>query len=627
MNSLSKNVALLFMILLSSQVYTQSTLYLPLEIQNAYQTGTRTFDGSPGENYWQNRSSYSIDAQVHPEKRIVSGDMHITYFNESPDTLYNVYLRLYQDVYKKGNARDFSIGDEDLHDGMILQEIKIITPSADTTDVTDNAKRYGTLCGVDLPQPLLTGDSVMLYVLFETILPAKRTIRMGYYGDHYMMVSYWYPQISVYDDIDGWDRTDYTGRTEFYNDCNNYDITITVPEDYLIWATGVLQNPEDVYAEHILEKYNTALESDSIINIVDSTDRVNGIVTKKEEVTYHFLADEVPDFTFAVSDKHLWDGSSLLIEETGKRVFIDAAYLPESEQFYYVAEIARNTIKLLSEGIPGYPYPYPKMTIFNGSGGMESPMMVNDGTTYDWISTVHLTSHEITHTYFPFYTGSNEVKYAWMDEGMATMLPFELQKELAPGYNPFERNIATYLDYAGRELETPPMVLSYNLRGKSYRIASYRRSGIAFEYLKDFLGRDLFKKALRIYTEEWKNKHPLPYDFFHTFDRVVGENLDWFWKPWFFEFGYPDLAIKEVTQDENIITVTVKKIGTLPVPIQLSLITNSGTIDKYLPADVWKDGNSTYQVTLEVNTGYHMIRLGSPKIADVNLKNNAFFND
>ena len=618
------SVLLLFIYEIS---FSQSnSLFLPINFQQAYKKATRSYGGKPGANYWQNKSEYKIKAELEPAERKLTGEETVEYYNNSPDTLKQIILRLYPDLYRKGNLRDFEINPDVITNGM---EIKTLNVGGEDVDVNlDDGKirREITNLFVPLKKPLAPKSKIELKVNWDFTIPNKSQIRMGAYDSTSFFVAYWYPQVAVYDDIDGWDELNYTGRTEMYNDFNNYKVEITVPKGFLLWSTGVLQNPEEVYSKNIFDKREKALQSDAIVNIVDKKDYASGPVTAdKEKLTYKINAEYVSDFAFATSDHYLWDASSLVVDkETGRRTFISAAYNKNTDDFSTVAEVARKSIESFSTHLPGVPYPYPAMTVFNGQGGMEFPMMCNNSAVKELWGTVHLTSHEICHTYFPFYMGINERKYAWMDEGWATMLPFDFQTENAPGYDPRTRNAQGYSEFAGRDADIPLMVLSYDLRDASYRTASYRRPGAAYQFLRQFLGDEVFTKALHEYMKRWNGKHPTPYDFFFTFDNVTGEDLSWYWKPWFFEMKYPDLAIVNIKQENGKAECTIDNIGGMPVPVILKAYFDDGTNETVYnqSAKIWKDGSKELKADFTTNKKVTKIELGTTQIPDVDNSNN-----
>ena len=620
-----KNVLItqvIFILLLSNNSFPQSSLYMPLNIKKAYDNETRSYNGKPGRNYWQNHSDYKIEVNVEPETRMLSGKETITYFNNSPKTLNQIVINLYQDINKYGNIRMRSLRKEALSDGVNIKNIEI-----DGAKVKKwNQQRYGTNMILYLPESLQPGDEMTFYIEWNFIIPKGSNIRMGTYGPSTFMVAYWYPQISVYDDIDGWDKIDYTGEQEFYGDYSNYDVSITVPNNVCVWATGVLQNPADVLTTEYYGRYKKALESNSVINIIKEEDlQMRNIFNQvKEDNSWKYKADNVTDFAFAMSDSYLWDGVSLEVEN-GRRILVSAAYDPDSKDFYEVAEISRVTIDMLSKDFPAVPFPYPRFTVFNGSGGMEYPMMANDGTRYSKSSTVNVTSHEISHTYFPFYVGTNEKKYAWMDEGWAQVLPIKIQDSLAEGNDQAYRNVSSYMFDAGGEMEMPMMIPSNLLNYPALGTASYFRPAVAYLILRDMLGEEVFKNTLQEYIYRWKEKHPMPYDFFFTFNDVTGENLDWFWQLWFFERGYPDLAIKDVMHKGSKVKIIVERIGLLPIPVELKLIADDfSEIVIHNDASIWENGDKEIMIEEDTDKKIIKVELGSVLIPDVNKKNNVY---
>jgi len=595
---------------------------MSLDLQNAYNNGTRSYSGKPGENYWINKSKYKIKANINPETRKLSGSQTVTYYNNSRDNLSKIVFKIYQDFYKKGSARDFQISPQATTDGVEISKILINEKEADLKKI----QRNGTNLSVFLDEPLKPDSNITFLFEWSFIIPIISPVRMGAYDSTSFFIALWYPQISVYDDIDGWSTFNYTGQQEFYNDQNSFDVEITVPKEYVVWATGLLANPEEVFTEDYYDLYKEAIESDEIINIITKKDRRKKNITPKESNTWKFKAQYTPDFAFGISDVYFWDLTSVVVDESSnRRVIAGAAYSEKSEDFFEVAEITRDAVKLMSEELPGIPYPYPSAIIFNGGGsGMEFPMIINNPEKSNRASTVGVTVHELIHQYFPFYMGTNETKYAWMDEGWARMLQFDIQKKIEPSSN---RRIETVLDFSnssGREYEVPPMILSSSLKGNSYRPAAYTRPAMAYQELRNYLGDEKFKAALIEYINRWHGKHPGPFDFFFTFNQAAGEDLSWFWNPWFFEFGYPDLGIKEVIKEKEDIYVVVEKIGNIPVPISIKLHYLNGD-EKIISENigVWKK-NSEIKINIGSENQIERIQLGGIEIPDVNSNNNYY---
>lgn len=623
-----KIVSLLFGVLVACICTTSAQergMYIPLNVQKSIQAGVRTADGMPGPAYWQNSSDYVISAMFDPASRTVTGNVQIRYSNASPDTLKQIVVRLYQDIMKKGARRDFQINEKDLTDGVSVTKLEVNGVPVELSGKDAPVRRIGTNMFVRLSEPLAPKTVLALSAEWSVIIPRYSTIRMGQFDSTSFFVAYWYPQIAVYDDIDGWDTNDYTGETEFYNDFCNYDVTLTMPKGFLVWATGVLQNPEETYASGVLERYRLAMQSDTVVRIVTAEDFEKGAVTAGgEQVTWKFNAENVTDFAFATSPHYLWDASrTTLDQKTGRTTFISAAYNRNSKDFYEVAQIARDAILYFSTRMPAVPYPYPSMTVFNGIGGMEFPMMVNDGSTPNRTAAAGLTSHEIAHTYFPFYMGINERKYAWMDEGWAVMLPLAFQQE--NGGKPIENNIRGFERMAGNDDEMPMIIPSNLLRNNSYRMASYARPGLAYEYLRDVLGTEKFVQALQFYIKNWNGKHPIPYDFFNSFETALKTDLDWFWTPWFLERAFPDPAVTGVKAGKTEATVGVENKGGLPVPLNVVVKYETVPSDTvWYSAEVWKSNRFKTQVKVPIHAKPVEIEIGHPRVPDVDSTNNKY---
>lgn len=633
-----KKYFLLFAVLLCTGVYMpaqsspnadENQLFVPREMKKAYDKGTRAKDGAPGSNYWQNRSTYDINAEFDPKTGLLTAKETVIYYNESPDSLDRIVVRLYQDVSIPNRVRDWVIPDNMLGKGVDLKSASYNGRRLNLASSGDNneTRRTGTNLFIELQSKMPPKTNAELTFEWSMNIRELPPFRMGYYDETSYFIAYWYPQIAVYDDIDGWDTYDYTGTHEFYTDFSDFNVEIKVPENFIIWATGVWKNPAEILNEPYLGRYQKALVSDEVINIIAPDDLAKKDFTKETGgyVYYKFQADNISDFAFAVSDHYLWDGSSLVVDkQTGRRSFVDAAYKAESQDFYGVVKIAKESIVYFSDTLPGVPYPFPKMTVFNGAGGMEFPMIVNDGSSKELAGTVHVTSHEIAHSYMPFYMGINERKHAWMDEGWANMLPMELHERLAPGYKSIAQNNNNYAAHAGSFTEMPPFLLSPNVAGSSYRDAAYYRPAAAYYFLRHTLGKEKFAKALQGYMKDWHGKHPTPHDFFASMNKYAGEDLSWYWKPWFFEACYPDLSVKEHVMKDGRTSFVVENLGGMPLPVKLSLVFKDKT-EKIIEhnASVWNQADKFITINFEGNISeIDSVKLGSHEIPDIYPQNN-----
>jgi hypothetical protein len=607
--------------------FAQKESYIPLNIRQAYEKGTRSYDGKPGPNYWQNHSKYIIKANLDPRVKILKGSEDITYYNESPDSLSQIVVRLYQNISKPTAKRDFYLDEKAVTNGVILKSVAVRKEDINLNN-NPQARVVGTNLFLKLPQKLAPKSTIDLSFSWELRIPDVETIRFGSYDSTSIFVAYWYPQISVYDDIDGWDRMDYSGTLEMYNDFSDFDVQLEVPASFQIWSTGVWQNPEEILTDKYLNRYKQAWNSDDVIRIFGKNDLTEDDMYKTKEGyhTFKYKAEHVPDFAFGVSDHYLWDAVSFKPDKNSdRRVYCTAAYKESSKDFVNVAYYAMESLKYYSYEIPGVPFPYPSATVFNGSGGMEFPMIVNNGSASTKAGTVHLTSHELAHQYLPFYMGTNERKYPFMDEGWAVMLPYDFQERMAEGYKPRVNMAKAYENFAGNEYELPLMVPSPTIGYRSYRTAAYTRPALAYDFLRQTLGDKLFLKAMQTYMARWNGKHPIPTDFFFTFNEVVGKDLGWYWKPWFYEFDYPDLAIKNVKQKKNYIIVTVINKGKLPLPIKLQVMNNSDVAKEIVKTpEVWSTGKDKIEIRINGVKNFDAVILGSDSIPDVNKVDNVY---
>jgi hypothetical protein len=598
---------------------------MPIEVKTAFQNGTRSMSGKPGPNYWQNHSFYKINAELLPEESLLKGVESITYFNDSPDTLNSIVLRLYPDIYKKGNSRQFPMSAEAVNDGVEIDYLKINGLEIDLKD-SEQVSHTPTNLILILESYLMPGDSLVVDVKWEFEISKERPIRTGNYGDNIFFVAYWYPQIAVYDDIDGWDMIDYAGVVEFYNDFNDYEVVVSTPDDFMVWATGTLQNEEEIFTKQVLKALEKARNSDEIITVFAAEDCTKEKVLNKKNNKWEFKASHVPDFSFAATKFVNWDASSLVVDkQTGRRVFVDAVYADSSRTFENTALWARNSVEYMSYQWPGVAFPYEHMTTFNNGrsgGGMESPMMANNGDPSNPASAAATVFHEIAHTYFPFYMGTNERKYAWMDEGWAANLPIGFINEYFPDRKYLQRFVDGFENINGKEREMTLMTLS-NAIGSydAYRSHAYVRPALAYHFLRDALGDSLYKVALISYMERWNGKHPIPYDFFNSFSNITNQDLSWFFQPWFFEKAVADQGIKKVTLDNKVV---VENYGGLPLPVLLNVDYEDGTSEIISESTaIWASGEPAVVLQANPDLKIKQVTLGSAIIPDVNKQNNS----
>ncbi|GIV36083.1 MAG: peptidase [Cyclobacteriaceae bacterium] len=620
---MKKMPTVLLLLIFAVSAYSQE-LYMPLEFRKAYENGTRKWDGTVSEKYTQNRSVYKLRATVDPHSKMLHGQAFITYYNNNPDSITVPVFHTYHDYYKPTSRKAgfFNRGEPAFsqHKGMVIEELKV---NGETINLNDeNQVRYGgTNYTIILKQPVPPGGTMQMEVKWSYEIPGKGFERSGAIDSTSMFIAYWYPEMAVLDDIDYWDRIVYDAATEFYHDYSDYEVEITVPDNFVVWASVPPSNVNEVYAPAIRQKLTQAAQSKTPVRIYDETDFRKTATGSK---TWRYTASNFPDFAFALSDHYLWEARNYT--DRHGDYFIQVAYPPDHPEFGAVLQAIEESLKVFHGKFPVYPFPYKYFTIFNGleGGGMEFPGMANDqhisGRLYarflgreisDAQAQLGLTLHEMCHMYFPFMMGINEKKYAWMDEGFASFSEYFIEQLFEEG--------ATDQPYLASQRVLPMMTPTHVAQGSG--INSYTIGAQSYVALYHLLGPELFTKCLHAYMDAWKHKHPTPYDFMFTFNRVAGQNLNWFWKKWYFDWGYMDIGIAGVKGN----TVTVKNHGGRPVyfKIQTSFEDGSTITDEVSPA-VWK-ASDTY--VHKINAGKRKIKavkLYIPMSGDAQAANNSW---
>ena len=600
-----KRISLSLLLTLSCAcLFAQQTLPVPPEMEAAYTKGSRDRSGKPGAKYWQNTANYDLKVQFNPESRVISGNAEISYVNNSPDTLKQIWFKLYPNLYKKGVAGKSKIAAADQGAGVLLSGLKIGGKAYDSTKYVVN----GTNMHADIT-PLAPGKSLNISVKYAYILNKGSHTRTGQVdaGSHF--IAYFFPRVAVYDDIDGWNKYPYTGDAEFYNDFCNFKAEVTVPKNFVVWATGDLLNAGKVLNNKVEERLRLAEKSDSVVNVITQADIANKTTTSNQPFnTFKFEAKHVTDFVFATSDHYLWKSSSLVVDPaTSRRTRVDAVFNPIHKDYYEVIDFARATVHAMSYDFPKWPYPYAHETVFDGLDQMEYPMMVNDNPVKEREDAITLTVHEIFHTMFPFYMGINETKHAWMDEGWATIGEWTIGPMIDTTMVDLY-GVSTTASTSGRKDDAPIVTLTTELKGAGSFTNSYPKPGMGYLYVKDYLGDELFTKALHHYIATWNGKHPTPHDFFNSMNEGAGKNMNWFWKRWFFEEGITDMAINSAVKTDSGYRIVVANKSRKPLPVDLTLTFADGSKSQvHKSIGVWEQGDpSTY---IDVQTSKKLVKV------------------
>ncbi|MCB9356561.1 MAG: M1 family metallopeptidase [Lewinellaceae bacterium] len=618
---LSKVFLPLALILFASDVMAQGGLPMPRNLQAAFDKGTRSHDGMPGKMYWQNSADYDISVEFDPTTRLIAGTESIVYYNNSPDTLREIAFFLYPNLYRKGSRRMMAVRPDDLSDG--IQFSRFLVNGEPQQNI--NRRANGTNMRVRI-NPLAPGASARFEIDYSYVLNKGSHIRTGEVEEGASFVAYFFPRIAVYDDIDGWNNNPYLGTQEFYNDFCNFKLAVKVPTDFLVWATGDLLNCDEVLAPGYCERLKMVEQNDALATIVDTVDlKAGNITAKNDKNTFRFEARHVTDVAFAVSNHYIWKSSSVKVDPaSGRRTRVDAVFNPKHLDYFLVLEDARKTVEAMSYVFPKWPFPYAHETVFDGLDQMEYPMMVNDNPVEDRAESIELTDHEIFHTMFPFYMGTNETKYGWMDEGWATigewLISPIIDTTLVDTYG-----VSGYERVAGTETDLPVMTLTTHQSGAAMFVNSYPKPAMGYLFVKDMLGDELFLKGLHHYIRTWNGKHPIPYDFFNCMNAGTGVDLNWFWKRWFFDDGVPDLAISNVTEQVGKKKILVESKGEKPVPVDLAIKFDDGSTEHiHYSIEIWKRGNRTLEIEMQTEKNIEEILLGGPHTPDIDKSNNVY---
>lgn len=587
---------------------------VPEAFAAAVEAGTRTMTGRPGPRYWQQTVSYRIDAELDPRTARLQGQETVTYRNNSPDTLPVLFFHLYQNLFREGSPRNRNVPNTG---GMTIERISVdgreaVEMAGAPPSGAPSYQVDGTLMRLRLPRPLPPGGSVDIEVAWSFTVPPQGAPRTGHIDHRVYNVAQWYPQVAVYDDVEGWHRGQYLGNGEFYLEYAHFDVSITVPEGWLVAGTGELQNADEVLTEEVRVRLRRALESDAVVQVVGEEDRGAGNATQRVpggQLTWRFVAEDVRDFAFATSNEYVWDATRAVIGDGagGRRVVaVHAFYHPRAETWRRAAEYTRFGLEFFS-GRYG-PYIYPQITSVQGPvGGMEYPMIVfvRDFGNPRTLASVIL--HEVAHEWWPMMAGNKEPAYAWQDEGLATYVENQAMDSLFEGEQAWSDDLENYLMVAGSDAEEPIMRHADEYREYSlFAIASYSKPAVLLRALGGVIGEETLRRALETYTERWLLRHPYPLDFFNTVEEVAGRDLDWFWRPWWYETAHLDQAIVDVAIEATAdggeqAVVTIENQGEALMPVELVVTTAEGATRKVvIPVDVWLSGGRRTRATVTV---------------------------
>jgi hypothetical protein len=586
----------------------------------------RTAAGAPGPSYWQQRADYTVVATLDTAEKRIRGTTSIRYTNNSPDTLRFVWLQLDQNLYRSGSkgssvfAGESRWGVRGFAGGYDIVGLQVNGLGA-TGHVDD------TMMRIDLDAPLTPhGGAMTIGMQYAFTVPDHGSDRMGRDSSLYE-IAQWYPRMAVYDDVRGWNTDPYLGQGEFYLEYGDIDYSVTVPAGYVVAGSGVLQNRPDVLTPVQIDRLDRAAKSSSVVQVIPASEAA---AAKSRAVpgtkTWHFRAEHVRDVAWAAAPDFRWDATSW------NGVLTQAYYqFPKAGRAWEsAAEQTQWSIRTYSQLWMRFPYPQ-TTSVAGPVNGMEYPMlvMVHYGTD-DPTSTFGTIDHEQGHQWFPMVVGSNERRYAWMDEGFNTYQNAFSNERRTPTASVFPAYIQSWRQAVDDGKQSPLMTTPDRIDADALGAVAYRKPGAVLLALRDnVIGRDAMDRAMREYARRWAFKHPTPGDFFRTVENVSGEDLSWFWNSFFYTTDVLDIAIDGVSMrtaaGQALVEIHLRRVTSIPFPVTMRLKYNDGTTgDVKLPVEIWTHSNR-YTASLPVARPVIGVRLWpDPNVPDWNPSNDVW---
>lgn len=578
---------------------------------------------------WQQRVQYTMDVRLDVKSHKLTGTQKLVYFNNSNDTLSKVYYHLYFNAFQPGSMMDVRSGNIADPDKRIGDRISKLTDketgyqhikSLKQGDKVTSYVTKGTILEVKLPDPILPRSSTTFMMEFEAQVPIqiRRSGRDNSEGIAYSMTQ-WYPKMAEYD-FQGWHANQYVAR-EFFGVWGDYDVKITLDPAYVIGGTGQLQNPDEIgYG------YETPGAK---------------VKRPKGELTWHFIAKNVHDFAWAADPDY-----------THEKINVPGG--PELHLFYQKNDKTKHWPQLLSIGARFFrfmnerfgEYPYETYSVIQGGdGGMEYPMCTLILGEGDLNGTAGTMIHEVAHSWFQMALATNESQYPWMDEGFTRFAEYEAKHVLFDLKDPFKGTYNAYVRYALSGKEEPLSQFSdfYTLN-EAYSLSAYIKGCIVLNQLRYIIGEENFWTGIKKYYNTWKFHHPEPIDFIRVMEKVSGMQLKWYLNYWVSTTKHIDYGIKQVIEKNNTMSVTLERIGELPMPIDLMVTYKNGAKELYyiplnetlgskpvedpsipmqeLDSWAWVNPTYTFRINGKVNEIETLEIDPSQRMADVNLEDN-----
>lgn len=602
----------------------------------------RSASGYPGAKYWQNRADYNINARLDDVKNTITGSVTITYKNNSPDKLPYIWLQLDQNLFSEksrgaalipAGSRYGSRG-EKLNGGYSINGLSVAQKdkAVKFTSIIEDTRMQ-----VRLGEPLAPNGVITLKMNFSFAIPINGSDRMGHLatknGEIYT-IAQWFPRLSVYDDVLGWNTLPYWGAGEFYCEYGDVDFAVNVPASHLVMGSGALVNPQEVFTPEQLKRWNAAKNSDTKVSI-----RTEAEVTDpksrpaKERLTWKFKMANTRDVAWASSKAFVLDAARINLPSGKKSLAVSAQPVESNGNDSYGrgVEYVKASIEHYSSQWFEYPYPM-AVNIAANISGMEYPGIVFCGWEAKKGSAWGVIDHEFGHSWFPMIVGSNERKFGWMDEGFNTFINGIASEAFNKGeYKARAVDMQRVAKFLANPTAEYVMLAPDAMMEKNIGVNLYAKPGFGLSLLRNqILGTDRFDYAFRNYIKQWAFKHPTPNDFFRSMENGAGEDLSWFWKGWFLENWKMDQAINSVTVSKTDgvadgYSIEVANLEKMPMPVILGITLKSGKKDIVkLPVDVWMR-NKTWTIHYPTTEEVTSVVLDPDKVLpDMNTENNTW---
>lgn len=559
----------------------------------------RSASGVPGPQYWQNTADYTIEVELDDKTDVIKGKVTLFYTNNSPEKLPFIWMYVEQNLFteqSKGNLTTQGGRYKADTDG----GVKISNLSAKVNKST-SSEHYitDTRMKVTFAQPIpANGGKATVSMNFEFKIPENGVDRMGKLetenGKIYA-IAQWYPRVAVFDDVSGWNTEPYLGAGEFYCEYGDFDYKITAPYNHIVVASGTLQNPKEVLTKIQIERLDKASKSDTTVMILPLEEVGKTNITRPKQsgkLTWHYKINNTRDVAFASSASFIWDAAKIDLP-SGKTITAQSVYPKESHgqnAWSRSTEYTKASIEFYSDWLFEYPYPT-AINVACNVGGMEYPGVSFCHYRSRGAGLWGVTDHEFGHNWFPMIVGSNERKHAWLDEGFNTFINHYSTRNFNQGEYPSDedkgKNRIAWMTWKNREAVStfPDITKGYNLA-----YTAYYKPATGLILLREYiLNPKIFDEAFKGYVETWAYKHPQPTDFFNYFENVTGENLNWFWRTFFYSNGNIDLAIDSVEKRENGTRITFLNNGEIPMPITFEVTFSDGSKQiERLPVEIWQ---------------------------------------